>query len=64
MKTIITITKQEIEAAVEYYIGERIDAGYQHKFDKLKLSFTNKDGEIGYFECSAETEVIPKEKQK
>lgn len=61
MKTVITVTKQEIEEAVRDYIFNRASTGYQHEFGDGHLTFTNVDGEIGNFTGSIEVEIKAKE---
>lgn len=61
MKAVITITKQEIEEAIKSYFADRMEASYNHKLSEPKLNFTNKDSEIGYFECAIEVDVTDKD---
>lgn len=61
MKTTTTLSKQEIEEAVKLYLEDRINAGYKFVFDEPTLSFHNKDGDIGFFECLAESGLKDKE---
>lgn len=64
MKTVITVNKQEIEEAVRDYIFDRASTGYQYEFGDGVLTFTNKDGEIGFFTGSIEVEIVKKEDKK
>lgn len=57
MKVVITITKQEIEQAIERFVDDRVRAGYSNEFTKKQISFRNTDGDIGYFESDIEVEV-------
>ena len=63
MIMLMTIGKQEIEEAVKDYMAERVMAGYQYKLSNFKLSFTDKNGDLPHFACTAETEVGFKEEK-
>ena len=63
MKATITITKQEIEEAVKRYIDDRIRPGYSHEFTGTDMTFGNKEGNIGYFECFIDVVVEPESKK-
>lgn len=64
MKVSVIIVKSEIEAAIKQYILDRLDTTYKYQLRAPTLSFSNKDGEIGFFSCIAETEVELKKEKK
>lgn len=63
MNVAITVTKQEVEAAIKDYIADRVQAGYRFESGEVSLDFHDKNGQIAYFECTADTEITPKEEQ-
>lgn len=60
-KAVITLTRDEVEEAVKEYIADRVRAGYRFKTSEATLGFDNKDGAVGYFECSVAMDIEPEE---
>lgn len=63
MKSVITITKQEIEASIRETILKNISAGYSYEVGEFQVNFNNADGDIGYFMATAEADITVKERE-